>query len=230
MGAEQIMYEKLYDRAGARNGPEYVRELEAKVRFLESINETARLEIARLSRCPLTGAFGRGRLDDLLGLALARSVRGRYEGAGAVGLDVPAAGVLFIDVDGLKPVNDIDGHPAGDAALAAVARAIHSCLRAPDSIVRYGGDEFVVIVDQTTPFGLLALADRITAAVRNTTPVTVSIGGACHELGETAPALIARADRECYRAKRLGKDRAATSVALDQDGSAFSVPHPVVRQ
>ena len=207
--AEQILFEQsLYDRAGARNGPDYVRELEARVRGLEADYETARLEIARLSRCPLTGAFGRGRLEDLLGLALARSVRGRYEGPGAVGLDVKAAGVLFIDVDGLKPVNDMDGHSAGDQALAAVARAIHSCLRAPDSLVRYGGDEFVVILDETSPLGLLALGDRIAEAVRTTSPVTVSVGGACHKLGETAPALLKRADTECYRAKSYGGDRA----------------------
>jgi len=210
MGAEQIIFEsqRLYDRAGERNGPDYVRELEARVRGLEADCETARLEIARLSRCPLTGAFGRGRLEDLLGLALARSVRGRYEGAGAVGLDVRAAGVLFIDVDGLKPINDLDGHAAGDQALAAVARAIHSCLRAPDSLVRYGGDEFVVVLDETSPIGLLALGDRIVEAVRTTSPVTVSVGGACHAIGETAPALLKRADAECYRAKRYGGDRA----------------------
>jgi len=204
--AEAIMFEQsLYDRQGERNSPAYTRELEGRVRSLESALATAQTEVARLSRCPLTGAFGRGRLDDLLGLALARSVR---RNSGAPTLAPKAAGVLFIDVDGLKPLNDLDGHPAGDTALAAVARAIHSCLRAPDVLVRYGGDEFVVIVDETSPLGLLALGDRIAEAVRTTSPVTVSIGGAAHEVGETAPALIARADRECYRAKSYGGDRA----------------------
>jgi len=249
--ASVVFNESLGGGPFDRNSPEYTRQLETRVLQLEQACqqtgpfrsrpdpngtrsergawlelEVERLieEVARLSRDPLTGAWGRGRLKDLLGLALARSRR-RLEAFSAPRrtLDTNGAreviegdrrapgvaGVLMIDVDGLKPVNDHQGHPAGDRVLAAVAQAIHSCLRAPDSLIRYGGDEFVVVIDEATGCGLEALGQRIANAVTSRTEVRVSIGCALLRDDDNAPALIKRADDACYIAKRHGGDQVA---------------------
>ena len=114
--------------------------------------------------------------------------------------------LLIIDVIGLKAVNDVHGHLAGDRALQAVANALKHRVREEDEIARYGGDEFVVIVHGTPRAGLGALVDRIAAPVEftledgRTLTVRLRSGVAsAHSAMERATELVARADAELYR-------------------------------
>ena len=106
--------------------------------------------------------------------------------------------VAIIDVDGLKTVNDRDGHHAGDQALADCARAWRAALRDRDVLVRHGGDEFVALLPDCPPDAGIAVIDRLRAAG----PVGCSAGLAWWAPGDTAAEVLARADAELYHAKR----------------------------
>jgi two-component system cell cycle response regulator len=129
--------------------------------------------------------------------------------------------VLMLDIDTFKPINDNFGHAAGDAMLRAVAEQLIANVRASDSVVRYGGDELVVLMPDTD----LATADRIAERLRSAVcdvavelpapppgptliGLTVSIGVAALEPGDRdGPALLARADAALFTAKRAGRNR-----------------------
>ncbi|RST29466.1 GGDEF domain-containing protein [Sphingomonas ginkgonis] len=120
----------------------------------------------------------------------------------------PAA-VLFIDLDGLKLINDSFGHPAGDAALLHVAELLTSGLRQSDVVARFGGDEFAVLLDHAdrpaAEETAARLIDRVAGADFNhdgsAIPLSVCIGIAVIEDGDTAHAVIARADQAMYEEK-----------------------------
>jgi diguanylate cyclase (GGDEF)-like protein len=124
--------------------------------------------------------------------------------------------VMLVDLDNFKPINDGEGHQAGDALLRAVARALEQMLREEDLVARYGGDEFVLCVRGIDSDGALKLgerlregiakaaADSVVASVR----VTASIGIAALDASHAdASALVAAADEQLYRAKELGRNR-----------------------
>ena len=125
-----------------------------------------------------------------------------------------AAGVLMIDLDDFKLVNDTLGHQFGDQVLRWAAEQIRSTLRASDVAARYGGDEFAVILPDTAAAGAREAADRIVAALRDQllpregrgpVPVGASIGVAAFPThARTARALIAVADAALYRVKASG--------------------------
>ena len=160
--------------------------------------------------------------DDLTGLLnqrtfaqwLARSV----EAGGRFGL-------LMLDLDRFKDVNDQLGHQVGDDVLRSVAGAIRAACRDTDRVFRYGGDEFTVICSEADAAGALALAERIQAALgsvvveshgrRLAGQVSASIGVATHpEHGSTAYEVLLAADRACFVAKRRGRDQ----IAPAEDG------------
>ena len=154
----------------------------------------------------LTGLPNRGHFDELAELLS----RGRRAG--------DALGVLMIDIDHFKRVNDTFGHAVGDAVLRAVAQSIASGVRAADTPARFGGEEFAVLLRRATTDQACDVALRIRAAVAGleTTglgvtdgrPVSVSIGVAVGEsTGETVAELVQRADGALYAAKRRGRDR-----------------------
>jgi len=129
----------------------------------------------------------------------------------------PAA-VLMIDLDHFKQVNDTFGHLAGDVALRAVADCLKAELRGYDALGRFGGEEFVAVLDRAAPEAALAIAQRITHAVRTLTPlpterdsplsITASIGVANYPAdGTSIDALIQAADTALYTAKTAGRDR-----------------------
>jgi diguanylate cyclase (GGDEF)-like protein len=135
--------------------------------------------------------------------------RGRRSGA--------MTGLLFVDLDGFKAVNDGHGHAAGDEVLREVARRLASAVRPGDVVCRLGGDEFVVLVESVhSEHDLLELAHRLIASVSE--PIAVgrahvrigaSIGVAISRDGGTdADALFAEADTAAYRAKAHGRGRA----------------------
>jgi diguanylate cyclase (GGDEF)-like protein len=125
------------------------------------------------------------------------------------------ASVLVIDLDRFKALNDGYGHETGDRMLRLVAKCILNELRHTDVLARYGGDEFVALLTETPGKSALEVASRIRAAVAGTPleyqgrslVASVSIGVACYpEHGRSIDAVMARADRAMYNAKREGRD------------------------
>jgi diguanylate cyclase (GGDEF)-like protein/PAS domain S-box-containing protein len=153
---------------------------------------------------PLTGLANRTLLYDRLHHALAQSEREHGQ-----------TGVLFLDLDNFKQINDEHGHRVGDELLAALGDRLRAVVRPADTVARIGGDEFIVVYEHADEAGALALADRLETAISE--PVTVSgverrlsasIGIAIGH-GE-ADELIRAADAAVYRAKAAGGARFAT--------------------
>jgi diguanylate cyclase (GGDEF)-like protein len=164
---------------------------------------------ARLERLAvtdgLTGVFNHRRFQEQLQGELIRSERHKRP-----------LGVLMVDVDFFKKVNDSMGHPAGDELLRRLAAVLSTDLRQTDMIARYGGEEFAVILPETTKSEAMQVAERMRQAVEeriNTgtpwpTRVTVSIGVATFpEDGTTGEAVLTAADQAMYVAKRQGRNR-----------------------
>ena len=125
-------------------------------------------------------------------------------------------GVLFLDLDGLKQVNDTFGHDAGDRLLTTVAALVRAALRPTDILARLGGDEFVVLLENlTTPQGACSVAQRILDDLKlpyrpqgRAMNTSVSIGIATtDDPHQTADALVSQADSAMYRAKDGGRGR-----------------------
>jgi diguanylate cyclase (GGDEF)-like protein len=133
--------------------------------------------------------------------------------------------VLMIDLDEFKMVNDEFGHLLGDEVLRQVSSILLSNLRKADVVCRFGGDEFAVLLPETTGENALRVADKIRRAVSAwefpgvPKQVTISIGAAClPRHGETRDELIKAADDALYRAKQSGRNRlllAGSSAAED---------------
>lgn len=144
---------------------------------------------------PLTGVANRRLLTDRAHLAVERATRGRH-----------GFGLLFVDVDGFKTINDRFGHARGDEVLVEVARELERHVRATDTVARLGGDEFVILIDgpiengqiERVSRGLVARLDDKSAA----TLPSFSVGLARFpDDGSTFEELLAAADRDMYRAK-----------------------------
>jgi len=124
-------------------------------------------------------------------------------------------GVLFIDIDNFKVVNDTYGHDVGDKVLRIVAATIINGLRASDMVSRWGGEEFVAFVANVDRENLLHVAEKIRTLVETSSipvddtnqHVTISIGATLAEKKDTAVTLIKRADSLMYRSKKEGRNR-----------------------
>ncbi len=151
----------------------------------------------------LTGLPNRRAFDDLLA-----SVPQRRRAQDEVG-------ILMVDIDRFKGLNDRHGHATGDAVLRAVAAAIAATVRAEDTPARYGGEEFAVILRRASPPQAVEVAERVRRAVADIPPgrlgvdlpVTVSVGVAVAGPDEPIGSVIERADEALYLAKRRGRDR-----------------------
>ncbi len=147
----------------------------------------------------LTGVFNRRKFNELIDLEIVRV--GRYGSP---------LSFIIIDIDHFKRVNDTLGHEAGDAVLVSLAAVLRGCVRAVDSVARWGGEEFVLLLPQVGVDGASELAARICVAVRDARllgGITVSCGVAELRPPESPDDLFARADRALYRAKEGGRDR-----------------------
>lgn len=165
----------------------------------------------------LTGLPNRMLLDDRMRQGLARAARNGTQLA-----------VLFLDLDGFKPINDSLGHEAGDAALVEVARRLSAVLRQSDTLARVGGDEFVMLAPDLGPDaadGAAALAGRCIEALSH--PLTikgspcrlgVSIGIAISDGDCTPEGMLLAADKAMYVAKEQGRGRYV--IASHRDGLA----------
>ncbi len=123
----------------------------------------------------------------------------------------PLAIGLF-DIDHFKLVNDVHGHAVGDAVLAHIGQAVNRLVRTSDVAVRWGGEELLIAMPETTLEGALECAERVRHAVSEldvTTigPITISAGVAAHVGDEGALDTVRRADARLYEAKRLGRNR-----------------------
>ncbi len=154
----------------------------------------------------LTGLYNRNKLNLIINDQLARYARNKRPFA-----------VLMIDVDYFKTLNDSLGHVAGDEILTAVAKKIFHCIRSVDFAARYGGDEFILILTETTVDEAMKTAERIRShvaniycnAINNTVQVTLSIGIIQSEPEDTSlTILLSRVDSALYEAKHAGRNQA----------------------
>jgi diguanylate cyclase (GGDEF)-like protein/PAS domain S-box-containing protein len=148
----------------------------------------------------LTGLPNRRAWDEELRRELERARRGGHP-----------VSVVMLDLDGLKQVNDEQGHQAGDELLQSASIAWRGVLRLSDFIARYGGDEFAVVLPETdSEEGILTLIERMREAMPE--GQTCSAGVAGWNSAESAEHLIARADAALYDAKRAGRDRVCAAA------------------
>jgi diguanylate cyclase (GGDEF)-like protein len=122
-------------------------------------------------------------------------------------------GLLYVDIDHFKHINDTNGHAVGDTVLVALAATLSRSVRPGDVVSRLGGDEFVLLLPGAGAPETEDVARRVRAAVvanPQLAGVTVSIGGTTGDLSAESPdAVLHRADHQLYEAKRSGRDRAA---------------------
>jgi len=171
--------------------------LHTSQRLQEEINDQALHDT-------LTGAYNRRAFDEFA----------NREWANALRQDAPFS-LLTIDIDHFKIFNDQHGHQTGDATLVQVSNAAQTALRANDVWCRYGGEEFVALLPNTTIAQALAIAERLRLAAENTTiatasgllNVSVSIGAAERHPGQTGWAeVLAASDAALYAAKAAGRN------------------------
>lgn len=187
----------LYDDRG---------KLDAVIGIVRDITDSLRdrEQLAQMAlEDPLTGLANRVRLSSLLQQAISEADP-----------DSTLFAVLFLDLDGFKPVNDNHGHETGDRLLVQVARRIVSALRRPDVAARFGGDEFVILLQELSdPQEAMAIAERIARKVSQSfriedleITISCSIGVALFPAdGTEQRELILNADQAMYRAKKAGR-------------------------
>jgi diguanylate cyclase (GGDEF)-like protein/putative nucleotidyltransferase with HDIG domain len=155
-------------------------------------------------------------LDSLTGLFSRRGFHAEFERIWQLGdRQQMQTGLMIMDIDHFKVLNDTYGHPVGDQILVEAAQMIGTNVRAGDVVCRYGGDEMVVILPLTGPDELLRVAERIrNSFVRHVfcqgthdLKVTVSVGAACGSGGiQEAQLTMTHADRALYRVKQMGRN------------------------
>ncbi len=174
---------------------------------------------------PLTGVYNRRHCVDLMSkqqVLLANKSRDRNYKA--------TVGLMLLDVDHFKHVNDTHGHAAGDEVLVEVARRLQQLVRQHDVVVRWGGEEFVLVLPGTATDGLLVLAERVlkTMAAKpvmvgdTAIPITVSCGCVCYPLlpDQNWEDTLKVADLAMYQAKQSGRNRAVCVMEVEEGVSS----------
>lgn len=191
----------VYDRDGTIEGAVEVFSVNSKM--LESLETIAQLreEVLR---------------DSLTGIGNRKAAQNRLEQLlQAPNFGQPDLGLLFVDIDLFKHVNDTYGHGVGDQVLCLVARTLAAGLRHYDQLFRWGGEEFVITLPDITADRLGRIAQRLRQLVEDNAldhagervRVTVSVGGAIARPGDTPHSLVDRADAQVYRSKQAGRNR-----------------------
>ena len=183
------------------------------LRRREYLRSTAMAQAA--NRDPMTGLLNRRELESRM--EELRDMHARYG---------VASSLILVDLDDFKRVNDTYGHPAGDAVLISVAKALQSSVRRSDLAFRYGGDEFLILLPNTPEPEAFLLAQRLTDAVRQAAArESGDIGVSCSQgLGaidskRSATDLLARVDRAMYKSKRDGKGKISRVKLRSVSGS-----------
>ncbi len=195
-----------------------VRDATAEVRAEQLLQEASRTD-------SLTRIFNRRHFAEMLDAELARSRSERL-----------TPGLLLVDVDRFKLVNDTFGHLTGDAVLVEVATRLRRALRTFDTVARWGGEEFVVLAPALDGNAQLhEIADALRQSVARAPvrhgdrllEVTVSIGCVLVDPRSSADQLVDRADRSLYSAKRLGRNRVRLFAELTPDDLTTEEPEPI---
>ena len=168
--------------------------------ILEKLEEREREFISTLiEKDPLTGVYNRRKFDNDIELLISMSDR-----------TTKGCALLIIDIDNFKDFNDRYGHFEGDLVLKKVTHNIESNIRNYDKIhiYRYGGEEFIIIIPDTTANEALTIGERLRKNVKEASDVTISVGVSHYkELAGNINELITNADKALYKAKRTGKDK-----------------------
>lgn len=203
----RILENALHETAGLHNdrsvelAREEVERAEQRIDALREELEQAR-KLIHVDH--LTGALNRAGFDSLY--AREASLADRHE--------IPL-GVALLDIDNFKALNDIHGHQAGDAALMHLARILKIALRPSDAVIRFGGEEFVILLPRASLDRASRAIERVQerlarqVLVYNHRPLrfTFSAGVTERRTGERQSAVIRRVDRGLYQAKHAGKQR-----------------------
>lgn len=206
--AQQELNEQLEEKVSERTF-----ELEIALRELREVNEA--LE-RKTSEDGLTGIFNRRHLNRQLETEFRRCYRQQGQLA-----------LLMLDIDYFKPVNDTHGHLVGDQILIELAALLKRKLkRAGDTLCRYGGEEFAVLLPNTDTEGASQIAEKLQQAVRNhqfstdagLLEITISIGVAHADAGDyqVAEQLLAAADKALYEAKQAGRNQFSIAPAASE--------------
>lgn len=161
----------------------------------------------------LTGAWNRRRFECEAEREMARVARYQQ----------PLTLIMF-DIDHFKTINDRYGHQAGDVMLTGVCSLVRQQIRGTDALVRWGGDEFLILMPMTTATDAEALAQKLRASVASlhfgpASKVTLSMGVAEYHPGESLAEWLARADANVYAAKAQGRDRVVSDTTPEAEGA-----------
>ncbi|MBP7953707.1 MAG: diguanylate cyclase [Nitrosomonas sp.] len=187
---------------------EQVKRAEQKIESLK--NEVEQLR-SLVQTDQMTGAFNRRGLDDIFKREAARADR-----------NAQSLGVVMVDLDDFKRINDCLGHPYGDNVLISLVTVAQETLRPTDVVVRFGGEEFVILLPDVEMEEALTIVQRIQNNLAKSSalplenqlmPITFSAGVALRAFGENQNSVISRADQALYQAKRMGKNCTIPSVA-----------------
>jgi len=189
-------------------------ELRARLRSALRIHRLVSMLSERAQLDGLTGLWNRSHLDERLAQLVSSSERNNRP-----------LSLAMLDLDHFKSINDNYGHPAGDAALQGAAEVISSTARSGDIPCRYGGEEFAIILPETTPEQARVLCERIRESIAAQSwpahpdrKITVSIGvyGSEGASGVAAEQWVALADGALYQAKQAGRNRVVVTP-VDKD-------------
>ncbi len=204
------------------------RDVSVRMEMEQRLEEANRLLRGQAMQDPLTGLANRRHIDEALGTEFRRSQR----------LQLPL-GILMLDIDRFKALNDTNGHPAGDICIRAVADAIRAVLRRPSDLAgRYGGEEFAILLPNTDEAGVAVTAERVRRGVQELGLVhpgsefgivTISVGGAAimPPIGNIGPAaFVEAADAALYAAKRGGRNciRLAAVAVVAKEAAVMLKP------
>lgn len=209
---------------------------DAQRRVVESVSQSAPvlanlrtlvIAEARAATDALTGLPNRRAVDDTLRRMVAQA-----------GRRLDPLGVILLDLDHFKRINDLHGHDAGDDVLAGVGEILRGQIRAADFAGRYGGEEFVLMLPNTDSDGALLVAEKIRLALKQLTvpgtldAISSSFGIALLPSHATdAETLVRCADRALYKAKERGRDRIEIAVSTGSHGDfqadvGYEMPGP----
>ena len=179
-------------------------ELEESKRTISKLTQLLEQVESKAMIDPLTQVFNRGTYN----MEIVQMIKEfkRYKN--------PAA-LIIIDIDHFKMFNDDYGHKVGDAVLVLVASVIKGAVRNTDMVFRYGGEEFVVLLDKLDFKNALTVAEKVRAQIEshhltnkgNVLNVTVSIGLSCFKEGDIETSIFERADKALYQGKQNGRNR-----------------------
>jgi len=170
-----------------------------------ALNYQQALNLASLD--PLTGIYNRYAMENMVSREIELTQRN----------NTPLS-MIALDIDYFKKVNDTYGHAAGDCVLKHLTECVHQCTRTTDAMFRYGGEEFILLLNNTDLFGAQELAERIRKNIEQTPyiydgksiKITASIGISTFIKNDTCNDFFKRADEALYRAKSAGRNQVIT--------------------